>query len=141
VNKAAGNLLMQRDKRIMWMGCAAHAIDLLIKDIGKHDWAKELFDAAREVVKWFKRRQVPFRLFRAESPDKTLLLPGDTRFASNIIMLDRFLDVRKSLKKVVTKQEFTDCVQKLPLAAKSASDDPMHPTSSCSIASLTFASL
>jgi hypothetical protein len=42
-------------------------------------------------------------------------------------MLDRFLDVRKSLKKVVTKQEFTDCVQKLPLAAKSASDDPIGP--------------
>jgi hypothetical protein len=37
VNKDAGNPLMQRYKRIMWMGCAAHAIDLLIKDIGKHD--------------------------------------------------------------------------------------------------------
>lgn len=46
VNVAAGNILMERFPYITFVGCCAHAIDLLIKDAYKHPWAADLFDQA-----------------------------------------------------------------------------------------------
>ena len=33
--KAAGRLLMEKRKHLLWTPCAAHCIDLMLEDIGK----------------------------------------------------------------------------------------------------------
>jgi hypothetical protein len=43
-------------------------------------------------------------LFRGKSA-LDLLKPGDTRFATNFIMLDHMLEVRKALQELVVDQE------------------------------------
>lgn len=127
VCRAAGKLLMAKFPHITAVGCAAHALDLLLKDASKHEWAADLFASGRAAVKWMKRRQIPYRLFRQQSPQLTLLIPAATRFASNIIMLERFLAVRKALKIVVHQPAFEEYVSKLPLRANKKDQDQTGP--------------
>ena len=74
-----------------------------------------------QVVKFFKRRQVPYRLFRAQAEKDslkvTLKLPAATRFASNVIMLDRYIKCRDVLLTVVNGDGFKDYVKTLPVTA------------------------
>ena len=62
----------------------------------------------------FKRRQVPYRFFRAKaekvSLKVTLKLPTATRFASGFIMLDRFINCRDFLITVVNRDGLKDYV-------------------------------
>ena len=111
---AAGKLLEKRFPKITSMGCCAHALDLVMKDACKHEWAAKLITSCRQVVTFFKARQLPYRLFREQSPERTLLLPGATRFASNLIMMERFLDVRPALKRTVLSDSFQTWAAKQP---------------------------
>lgn len=146
VCRAAGKLIMQEFPHIIWVGCAAHAIDLLLKDACKHDFAAEILAEVKkvrqrcyaflaacaltmwkstvsimQVVKFFKRRQVPYRLFRAEAEKAslrvTLKLHAATRFASGITMLDHFMKCRDVLNTVVNGEGFKDYTKTLPVTA------------------------
>lgn len=74
--------------------CAAHSIDLLIKDIVKIDWARATVEAVRKTIKFIKHHQVPLAIFDTKSGNKTLVLPSETRFGTSVIMLSRFQEVR-----------------------------------------------
>ena len=47
---AAGRLLMQRYASLYWTPCAAHCIDLMLEDMGKLYWIKEVIDSTRSVT-------------------------------------------------------------------------------------------
>ena len=74
-----------------------------------------------QVVKFFKRRQIPYRLFRAAAEKAslkvTLKLPAATRFASGVIMLERFIKCREVLLTVVNGEAFKDYMKTLPVTA------------------------
>jgi hypothetical protein len=48
----AGKLLMERYQTLYWTPCAAHCIDLMLEDMGKIPWIKEIVESARSVTKY-----------------------------------------------------------------------------------------
>ena len=49
------------------MRCTAHILDLFLEDIGKQDWAGELFAWAKEIVKFIKAHHKSLAIFRSKS--------------------------------------------------------------------------
>jgi hypothetical protein len=49
---AAGRLLMERNRSLFWTPCAAHCIDLMLEDMGKTSFIKEVIDQARSIPKF-----------------------------------------------------------------------------------------
>lgn len=47
-----------------WCPCTAHSIDLVLKDIGKLDWAAAAFADCKEIVVWFRRNTWALKLLR-----------------------------------------------------------------------------
>jgi hypothetical protein len=48
----AGKLLMERYQTLYWTPCATHCIDLMLEDMGKISWIKEIIESARSVTKY-----------------------------------------------------------------------------------------
>jgi len=107
VYKAAGRLVEQEFSWITWTLCTPHCLNLLLEDVGKLPWAVEVVAEAKAVVKFIKNHHRNQALFRGKSA-LDLLKPGDTRFATNFIMLDRMLEVREVLQELVVGREWRE---------------------------------
>jgi Protein of unknown function (DUF 659)/hAT family C-terminal dimerisation region len=118
IRSDAGRQLETMYSWVTWMPCAAHALDLVMKDFSKEESIAEAFRKCRAVVRWVRAHHKPHALYQASAKKKktelALLLPGATRFGSNLIMTDRFLEVRPALKHMVKSTEWRDYVCKLP---------------------------
>jgi hypothetical protein len=75
--------------------------------VGKLPWAAEVVAEAKAVVKFITNHHRSQALFRGKSA-LDLLKPGDTRFATNFIMLDRMLEVREALQELVVGWEWRE---------------------------------
>ncbi len=100
VCKVVGRLVEQEFSWITSMPCTPHCLDLLLEDVGKLPWAAEVVVEAKAVVKFITNHHWSQVLFRGKST-LDLLKPGDMRFATNFIMLDRMLEVREALQELV----------------------------------------
>ena len=69
--------LQCRFPQLTWMPCTAHVMDLFLEDIGKQDWAKELFAWANSIIKFFRAHHKPLAIFRTKSRLE-LVQPGAT---------------------------------------------------------------
>jgi hypothetical protein len=98
--KATGRLVEQEFSWITWTPCTPHCLDLLLEDVGKLPWVTEVVIKAKAVVKFITNHHWSQALFRGKSA-LDLLKPGDMRFATNFIMLDRMLEVREVLQELV----------------------------------------
>jgi proline dehydrogenase len=107
VCKAAGKLVEQEFSWITWTSCTPHCLDLLLEDVGKLPWAAEVVAEATAVVKFITNHHRSQALFRGKSA-LDLLKPGDTRFATNFIMLE----VREALQELVVGREWREWNEK-----------------------------
>jgi hypothetical protein len=96
VCKAVGKLVEQKFFWITWTSCTPHCLNVLLEDVGKLPWVVEVVVEAKAVVKFITNHHRNQALFCGKST-LDLLKPGDTRFATNFIMLDRMLEVREAL--------------------------------------------
>lgn len=94
----AGKILMERYPNITWTGCTAHGLDLLLEDIGKLPWVKDVVTKGKELVKFFTLHHLPLALFRKYSK-KELLKPAATRFCYAHVMLQRLVETKAAIKK------------------------------------------
>ncbi|KAL3699402.1 hypothetical protein R1sor_017424 [Riccia sorocarpa] len=105
VNKLVGYLIRMRFPHIVFGGCVAHGLDLVCEDIGRLPWVKSIFDKCREFITFIKGHQRSHSMFLDYfSNGVELLKPGATRFATNIIMLDRAYGLSDSLRAMVLKK-------------------------------------
>jgi hypothetical protein len=107
VCKVVGRLVEQEFSWITWTPCTPHCLDLLLEDVGKLPWAAEVVAEAKVVVKFITNHHRSQALFRGKFA-LDLLKPGDTRFATNFIMLDRMLEVREALQNLVVGREWRE---------------------------------
>ena len=98
---AAGRILTQRHPHLYFQGCCAHIMDLLLQDWGSERWVKSLVKKARKICVFVRNHHAPQALFRVYSPNHILRLPADTRFATNFIMIERLLQVRGALERMI----------------------------------------
>jgi hypothetical protein len=92
---------------ITWTSCTPHCLDSLLEDVGKLPWVAKVVAEAKAVVKFITNHHWSQALFRGKST-LDLLKPGDTRFATNFIMMDCMLEVREVLQELVVGWEWRE---------------------------------
>ncbi|KAL3689043.1 hypothetical protein R1sor_015352 [Riccia sorocarpa] len=101
-NILAGKLVRERYPHIIFGGCVAHGLDLLMEDIGKLPWVKEVVNDCKSFIKFIKNHHMTNAMFLDFfSNGATLLKPAATRFATSVIMLDRAWTLSSSLRQMV----------------------------------------
>ena len=113
VNPKAVGIVTKKYPHIFFQGCVAHALNLLLKDWRKEKWITTLVHEARMVLKFFRKRHMPLALFRTYEKELSLLMPGETRFASNFIALERLMKVKGALKQCVNDPRWNTYVRTL----------------------------
>ena len=93
--------------------CAVHALDLLLEDWEKIPQFKDLIAKAKRVCLFVRNHHVTLALFREFSHNKMLLMPTNTQFAYNFIMIMRMVEVREVLENVVMHRKFVEYVATL----------------------------
>ncbi|GBG59811.1 hypothetical protein CBR_g54913 [Chara braunii] len=96
-------------KHIFWIPCVVHIMDLILEDIGEIDWVTSLIAQTRLVTRFFKRHGYAREVLEAYSK-KTLLLPAETRFDTNVIMMTRLVKLRAELTQVVGDDHWRETV-------------------------------
>ena len=108
----ASKKITEKYPHIYMQGCAAHAMDLLLEDWGKATWIKETVEKAKLLVKFVKKCHMPIAVFCKHEAKFSLLMPGQTRFASHFIMIDRLLNVKEALEQTVVDPQWTAYISK-----------------------------
>lgn len=106
---AAGKLVMAKFLSIVCSPCTAHCLDLLLEDIGKQKWIRDVIDGAHNIVKFVTNHHAALAYFRSHSCLE-LLKPVETRFATNFIMLQRLQQCRDELQETVVSKEYKQWV-------------------------------
>lgn len=106
VMASAARDLIRANPDLYFQGCAAHCLDLLLEDWGKEEWVKKLVKKARHICVFVKNHHASQAIFRRLSPNLSLRLPVETRFATNFIMIERLLQVRNALERMVVDEDW-----------------------------------
>nr|XP_007153622.1 hypothetical protein PHAVU_003G051000g [Phaseolus vulgaris]ESW25616.1 hypothetical protein PHAVU_003G051000g [Phaseolus vulgaris] len=106
--KAAGELLMQKRKKLYLTPYAAHCIDLMLEDFEKkiplhHDTIAN----GKKITTYIYSRTGLISLLHKYSEGKDLIRPANTRFATSYLTLGCLNDNRGSLIKMFTSSDYT----------------------------------
>jgi hypothetical protein len=90
-NVAAGRLLMQRYPTLFWTPCAAHCVDLILEDIEKIPYIKDIVEPARSITKFIYNHAFLLSLMRRFTNNRELVRLAITRFATSFISLGLYV--------------------------------------------------
>lgn len=122
---AARSMLQEEYPHIIFGGCAAHVLDLLLEDIGKESWCKAIFAEARELVKFITSHEMCMAAYEraakrlgVESPELLgeqgaplkLKKFGETRFGTMVILADRLLKMKLVVQAAFDDEEYVSKV-------------------------------
>ena len=94
----AGELLMEKRKKLIWSPCAAHCIDLMLKDIGKLGVHEDTIAKANKLTVYIYRHTWVLNLMREHTKNRNLARPAVTRFATAYLTLKSILNQRNGLR-------------------------------------------
>ncbi|XP_064939513.1 uncharacterized protein LOC135593424 [Musa acuminata AAA Group] len=98
---------MEKRKTLFWTPCAAHCIDLMLKDIGELDTVKKCVARAQSITKFIYNHHWVHALMQ-KYVNGEILRPGITRFATNFIALKSLQQKRHGLKAMASSQEWSE---------------------------------
>ncbi|XP_042415140.1 uncharacterized protein LOC122004296 [Zingiber officinale] len=104
--KAAGTLLSEKYPTICWSPCAAHCINLILKDIGQMNDVKAIVSLASTVTVFVYNHKYTLNWLRKTKGWKEIIRPGETRFATTFIALKSLHDHKDSLQALVTSGDY-----------------------------------
>ena len=96
VNKALRRQISEDYPHIIGSPCTTHQFDLLLEHVGKLAWVKGVLSNCKDIVTNVKNHDMILNTFRKYSKLE-LLKPGETRFATQFIMLDRLKDCKQAV--------------------------------------------
>ena len=100
---------MERHPSLFWTPCVAHYNDLMLKDMGKIPFIKEVVDHAKSITKFIYNHAFVLSLMRRYTKNRELLRPTITRFASSLISLQSILQCKFELKQMCVCDAWRDC--------------------------------
>ena len=112
--KSCGCILMEKYPQLYYQGCCAHVVDLILEDMEKQEFMKTTVEAACDIVECLRNSQAPLAIFRSHEADLVLLYSAATQFATNFIMVDRFITLRKVVELTVLNTRWNTWSSKLP---------------------------
>eukprot|EP00253_Pinus_taeda_P033448 PITA_33448 len=101
-----GKLLEEKHKTIFWTPCATHCIDLMLEDIGKLDWVKNIVDHAKSITKFIYNNSWILSLMRKYTEGRDIIRPAITRFATHFLTLQSMLSQHRNLQKIFSSEEW-----------------------------------
>jgi hypothetical protein len=111
-----GRMLMEMYPSLYWSPCATHCIDLILEDMGKLPWIKEIIDSAQSVTKYIYiyiyiyNHTFVLSLMRQFTGNRELVCLAITRFATSFISLQPLLDSMLELQRMFLSNEWVACV-------------------------------
>jgi hypothetical protein len=134
--KGAGMLIEKKYNHIFWTPCVVHTLNLALKNIcaaKQNDddsdelvWIKIISDDAFMIKNLIMNHGMRLSMFN-EYSDLKFLAVADTRFASHIVMLKRFLLLKESLVLMVVSDKWSaysdDDQQKAQFVKQKVLDD------------------
>ncbi|XP_050222226.2 uncharacterized protein LOC126672323 [Mercurialis annua] len=102
----AGNLLMEKRKKLFWSPCAAHCIDNILEDIGELLMFKDTINKPREVCVYIYRHAWVLSMFRKFYGKKELKRAGVTRFAISFFTLKSFKENKLPLRAMFALEDW-----------------------------------
>lgn len=137
--KAAGQLIQQRYPHITWSPCAAHVCDLALEGIFALPFFKDVHLSTKGFVTFINNHHHTLAAWRQHGSSSTpgasssqnaaaagtpasstlaLLKPGDTRFASALLMIERTLKVQAKLEQFVVSDGWKAAINSMKPAEK-----------------------
>jgi hypothetical protein len=110
------------EEQFPWMSgvvCSTHALDLLMEDIGKMEWAENVVRHAREFIQYMNSHHFTKAEFNQHS-NVTLKAPNQTRFGTNYLMSSRLVRCRPAVQTTVCSERYTDWIKGLPADKRQA---------------------
>eukprot|EP00253_Pinus_taeda_P001982 PITA_01982 len=101
-----GRMLMDRHPTLFWTPCAAHCIDLMLEDIGKIPFVKDIVDSSKSITKIIYNHTFVLSLMRKFTKNKELVCPAITRFATSFISLQSLLNSMWDVKRMFLSEEW-----------------------------------
>ncbi|CAI5475124.1 unnamed protein product [Closterium sp. Yama58-4] len=109
---AACRELMLEFPHIEHVPCATHVMDLLMEDIGKMDWCKDIVAKAGLMITFVRAHHFTKGYMRSPQVKggrgKQVLKPAGTRFGTQFIAVQRLCEVRSALTQLVLSPEWRD---------------------------------
>ncbi|PKU70417.1 hypothetical protein MA16_Dca007169 [Dendrobium catenatum] len=106
--KKAGQLLHERFNNIYWSPCAAHCMNLILKDIGSLPLIEELAKKASKLTIFCYNHIFILAWLRRRPGWKEIVRPGATRFATTFITLKSVHEHHHDLQALITSKFFMD---------------------------------
>ena len=97
--------VMRLNPHMYVQGCAAHCLDLLLEDWAQQDWMKNVIKKAQLIYVFIKNHHASQAIFQRLSPDLSINVPTETRFATNFIMIDHLIQVHNASKRMVVDDD------------------------------------
>ncbi|XP_031261741.1 uncharacterized protein LOC116119942 [Pistacia vera] len=106
--KAAGRMLSEKYSSITWSPCAAHCINLMLKDIAEMSHIVNLSKHASKVTKFVYNHSFVLALLRKKQGWTEIIRPGTTHFATTFIALSSLHQHKHYLQSKVTDRNFAE---------------------------------
>ncbi|XP_057755423.1 uncharacterized protein LOC130974569 [Arachis stenosperma] len=104
---SAGKLIHEKYPNIFWSPCAAHYINLILKDIASLPHIADLASRASKVTAFVYNYMIFLSWLRKRKEWKEIVRPGVTRFATVFITLKSIYDHKEDLQSLVIDKYFT----------------------------------
>ncbi|PKA46753.1 hypothetical protein AXF42_Ash015647 [Apostasia shenzhenica] len=104
--KAAGRLISDKFYHISWSPCAAHCLNLILKDIADMPHIESLADRASSISVFVYNHKWTLGWLRKQPKWTKIIRPGPTRFATTFIALKSIYDHYHELQTMVTSRGF-----------------------------------
>ncbi|KAK8935149.1 hypothetical protein KSP39_PZI013556 [Platanthera zijinensis] len=106
--KKAGALLHEKFANIYWSPCAAHCLNLILKEICSLSHVKDLATKASKLTILVYNHIFLLSWLRKREGWKEIVRPGATRFATTFITLKSVHDHKHDLQALITSKYYSD---------------------------------
>ncbi|KAK8941408.1 hypothetical protein KSP39_PZI009861 [Platanthera zijinensis] len=106
--KKAGALLHEKYANIYWSPCAAHCLNLILKEICSMTHVKDIANKASKVTILVYNHIFLLSWLRKREGWKEIVRPGATRFATTFITLKSVHDHKHDLQALITSKYYSD---------------------------------
>lgn len=128
--KAAGKLIEERYPHITWSPCVAHVCDLALEDIFSLDDFKDVYTQTKSYVAFITNHHATLAAWRDHAvpgddamSNLQLIKPGETRFGSPFLMLERVLKVKARLQQFVVSNAWSTVVGNIRSADQAGAEE------------------
>jgi len=95
-----GKMLMERHPNLFWTPSATHSIDLMLEDIGKIPFFKDIVESSKNITRFIYNHAFVLHLMRKFTNNKELVHLAITQFATSFISLQSLLNSMWDVKKM-----------------------------------------